>query len=188
MSARTVHLPFVLLLLLATAGCVNAPPETRHPRQDAIRFESRSGIAKANGIFHDWWVVDSRVDPRDLASSYVEIEIDVASLDTAFPRRDDHLLEAEFFAVERWPKARVRVTDVTATGEPDHYTARFAVEIRDRKAEVVGAFQQVSERPRVVEGDVLLDRVAFGVGAPDQWWNPMSPRDEVPVHFRLTLE
>ncbi len=192
MPARTPTLPtlaVVTLLLLSSVGCVNAPPATRHARQDAIRFESRSGVAKANGIFHDWRVVDARIDPADLPGSHVVIEIDVASLDTGFPRRDAHLQAAEFFDVAQWPKARVRVSGASPVDEAaTSYDARFVVAVRDREATVSGTFRLVAERPRVVEGEVLLDRAALGVGEPDQWWNPMSPRDEVPVRFRLTLD
>lgn len=178
------------LLILCLAACVNAPPESRLANRDAIRFVGRSGIATANGIFHRWRVLEARVDRDDPSASFALIEIDVASLDTDFPRRDDHLRDPDFFDVERWPTARVRVEGVRpspAGSEPPRYRAHFDVAIRDRRLSLPGEFAVVSERPLVVEGGLVLDRVAFGIGAPDCWWNPLSPRNEVPVRFRVTL-
>ena len=196
---RRAPCPLPLLLglcsCLALVACVNAPPETRGANGDEIRFESRSGIAKANGIFRDWRVVDARIDPGRPAESHVAIEIDVDSIDTGFERRDAHLRDPDFFDAATWPHARVRVSDarpVASEGAggaaPDSYQARFEVEIRDRREALEGAFRVVSRRPLVVEGELEIDRTSFGVGSPNRWWNPMAPRNQVPVHFRLTLE
>ena len=180
----------LLALLLVLPGCVTPPPETLNPRGDFIRFVAKNAIATANGVFHDWRVVDAHIDRSDIGASFVEIEIEIASIDTGIERRDDHLRDPDFLEVERWPKASIRVSDVRPEGEPDdrRFTARFEITIRDRRESLDGAFALVSDRPLVVEGEIEIDRVAFGVGKADSWWNPVSPRNEVPVHFRVTLE
>lgn len=180
----------LLALLLPLAACVSPPPDARNPRGDAIRFVARNGIATANGIFHDWRIVDAHVDRADPGASHVEIEIDVASVDTGIPRRDDHLRDPDFFEVERWPHATVRVSEVRPHEGPDdrRFDARFDVAIRDRHAALPGTFTVVSEEPLVVEGEIEIDRVDFGVGEADRWWNPVTPRNRVPIHFRVTLE
>lgn len=185
MRIRCASLLAPLLLLLA--ACVSAPPATQSPRGDYIRFVASNGVATANGIFHEWRVVDSKVDRGDAAASYVEVEIDVASIDTGIERRDDHLRSPDFFDAERWPHAKVRVSDVRPRDD-QHYDARFDVEIRDQRRSLEGGFVLVSEEPPVVEGEVEIDRIAFGVGPENHWWNPVTPQEQVPVRFRLTLE
>jgi polyisoprenoid-binding protein YceI len=185
-----IRLATLLALALLVSGCVTHPPETTNPRGDSIRFVARSGIVTANGLFHAWRVVDSRIDPDDLAASFVEIEIDVASIDTGFESRDDHLRDPDFLEVERWPKAYIRAFDVRPLDGSDdsRFSARVEIGIRDRRESMSGEFRLVSNRPLIIEGEIEIDRLAFGVGAEDSWWNPMSPRNEVLFHFRLTLE
>jgi polyisoprenoid-binding protein YceI len=186
--------PLALLLSFAAAGalaCVNAPPPARTPHGDAIRFEARSGIARAHGIFHDWRIVDAHVDRSDPGASWVEIEVDVASVDTAFARRDEHLRAPDFFDARRWPGARIRVSEVRAlpeSEEPPRYAARFEITLRDTRESLPGSFTLESETPLVVAGELVLDRTVFGVGEPDVWWNPMSPHNDVTVRFRATLD
>lgn len=190
-APRRLRPVWVLLSIALLAGCVNAPPESRRTDGDAIRFVGRSGVATAHGIFRRWRVVEAEVDRNDVSASFATVEIEVASLDTGFPRRDAHLRDPDFFDTARWPTARVRVSQVRARADastPQRYDARFEIQIRDRRLSLPGGFAVTSERPLVVEGDLVLDRTAFGVGGPDRWWNPLSPRNEVPVHFRITLD
>ena len=181
-----------LALLLVLSGCATAPPEAPHARGDSIRFVSKSGVATANGVFHEWRILAASVAPDDLGRSFVEIEIDVASVDTGVARRDDHLRNADFFEVERWPKARVRVFGVqpreSGAGIGAQFSARFDVQIRDHRETLDGEFTLLSERPLIVEGRIEIDRTAFGIGSAKRWWNPMSPGEAVPIHFRVTLE
>lgn len=189
MPLRSIVAHSLLLPVLLLAACANAPPETRHASHDAIRFVGKSGVARANGIFHEWRVVTADVDPKHPGKGRVEVEIDVASLDTDFPRRDDLLRDADYFNAAKWPHARVIASEARPLEEDaKHWRARFQVEIRDQRRVLEGDFQVVSERPLVITGALLLDRTLFGVGAPDSWWNPVAPRNEVSVEFRLTLQ
>jgi len=52
------------------------------------------------------------LDEAEPARSAVEAEIDVASVDTGQPQRDDHLRTSDFFEVERYPKITFRSTRV----------------------------------------------------------------------------
>ena len=178
----------LLALAVALAGCANAPPQTRHPQQDAIRFVAQNPLATANGIFHDWRIVEWKLDEDDPSASTLEIEIDVASIETGMDGRDEHMREPDYFDAERWPHARVRVTEVAAAeGEPDRFRTEFEVEIRDQKRAVPGSFAVVSRTPLVVEGEATLDRTEFGVGPPTSSWNPTIPEALVEIQFRITL-
>lgn len=57
-----------------------------------------------------------RFDPTDAARSFVEVEIDAASLFTGVERRDNHLKSPDFLDVERFPAITFRSTGVEVAG------------------------------------------------------------------------
>lgn len=150
-----------------------------------ITFVAKNAIATANGEFHEFKIVESHVDLSALGESHVTVQVDVASVDTDNKRRDDHLGTEDFFEVERWPLATVRIHDAERI-ESTRYRAKFDVEIRDIKKTLDGEFDVVSEAPFSVKGSLVIDRMDFGIGTP-KTWNPMSITNEVPVQFEATL-
>lgn len=56
------------------------------------------------------------LNQNDLTSSSFSGEIDVASIDTRVPRRDDHLRSEAFFDVARYPTMRYRSTKIETLG------------------------------------------------------------------------
>ncbi len=172
-----------LFFAVGAAGAGAEPP-------GYIRFVGANLIATANGEFKKWRIEKAEVDPKDPGGSVVEIEIDVASLDTDNQKRDDHLRAADFFEVEKFPTARVRVHKVRKKdGEKSEntYVATFDVKIRDVEKSLDGDFVVVSTDPPIVEGRLVLDRMDFGVGEPHSAVNPMSIGQEIPISFRAAL-
>ena len=151
-----------------------------------IRFVGENLVATANGEFKDWRIAESKLDEENPGSSFVDVEIQVASLDTGNQKRDDHLRNADFFEVERWPTARVRVHD-PKKGAGDAYTATFDVTIRDVKRSLEGSFVVVTRDPPTFDGKLVLDRTDFGVGGPHSALNPLAIKQEIPISFRVTL-
>ena len=178
------------LALLIAGGPFPAISELTAP-PGAIRFVGENAVVTAHGIFHSWKVTSSHVDFADLASSFIVIEIDVASLDTDIERRDDHLRSADFFEVDRWPTATARVHGARSSGEDDRgrarYDARFDLRIRNVTRTVDGSFTVTRDDPPSVEGSLTIDRNDWGIGKPKQRFNPISIGDSIPISFRATL-
>ncbi|HUX67000.1 MAG TPA: YceI family protein [Terriglobales bacterium] len=57
------------------------------------------------------------LDDADFTRSQVEVEIDVASLDTREPMRDNHLRSADFLEAEKYPVIRYRSTQIVPSGD-----------------------------------------------------------------------
>ena len=92
---------------------------------------------------------------------------------------------ADFFEVEPWPLAKVRVHSAERT-EGVRYRAKFDVSIRDAQKTIDGEFEIVSEDPLSGKGSLVIDPMDFGIGTP-KTWNPMSITNEVPVTFEASF-
>ncbi len=149
-----------------------------------IHFVGRNRIATANGTFHAWRVVEQSIDPDRLASSRIVVEVDLASVDTGSHRRDEHLRTGDFFEVESWPTARVVVDGF----EPPTWRARFTVDLHGVTRVLEGRVLRTGDTPVVFEGELVLDRTEFGIGAEPSRWNPMSIEAGIPVRFRYVME
>ncbi len=173
-------------LVIGTAWAEAIPDA---PDGSRIGFIGENLIATADGTFHRWRFVSIDADPSALGRGRVEVEIDLASLDTGIERRDEHLRSADFFEVERWPTARVSVSEVEPDAEAGakHHRAQFEITIRDVTQRVPGTFEVVEEAPLRVRGELVVDRRSFGVGGGYSRWNPMAVRPNVPIRFDVTL-
>lgn len=169
------------LALVVSAGNGSAESSA----EAKITFVGKNAIATANGVFHRFKIIESDISPIALGEGSVTVEVDIASLDTDNQRRDDHLRTADFFEVERWPTATVRVHSAELA-DGTRYRALFDVEIRDTRKTIEGHFDVVSEKPFSVKGSLVIDRMDFGIGTP-KTWSPMSITNEVPISFEATL-
>ena len=86
------------------------------PDHSLARFSVRHFmIANVEGLFSNMTGV-IQFDPPDLTQLSVEAEIDVKSLTTCNPERDEHLLSPDYFDAEKYPKILFKSTNVEATG------------------------------------------------------------------------
>lgn len=185
---RSLTSALVVALALVCAAVSPLGAEEGDGPPGYIRFVGENMIATANGEFEKWKITEAKVDPGDPSAGVVEIEIDVASLDTDNQKRDDHLRDPDFFEVAKYPKATVRVHSARkVSGTDDTYSATFDVTIRDVKKSIDGTFVVVSDQPPLVQGELTLNRNDFGVGEPHSSLNPMSIGDEIPISFQARL-
>jgi polyisoprenoid-binding protein YceI len=101
------------------------------------------------------------------------------------------LRHEDFFEVEKYPTATVRVHAARRDGENElgepRYRAKFEIQIRDVTKTVEGEFEITSGPPRHVQGRLNINRVEFGVGKRHSGWNPMSIRERIPIEFETDL-
>ncbi|MEQ8964797.1 MAG: YceI family protein [Azospirillaceae bacterium] len=79
-------------------------------------FVDHLGFSAVQGEFLDY-EGELTLDTEDPANSSVAVTIDVASLDSGHPPRDEHLLDADFFDAEAYPEMTFASTRVEPTGE-----------------------------------------------------------------------
>src|SRR5436305_2032895 len=82
----------------------------------AVRFLS---VSTTRGRFHALRG-HLHIDEQDPANSWVEAEVEVASIDTQNKLRDAHLRSAAFFAVKQYPMITFQSTQVEHAGGQDY--------------------------------------------------------------------
>ena len=115
---------------LAAAGAAAEPqPYTVDRSHSAVLFEiSHLGFSNTYGRFREF-DADIRLDLDDLASSSVVLRIQAASIDTDWPKRDEHIRSSDFLDVGNHPEIVFRSTSIEVEG-PD--TARLLGQITIR--------------------------------------------------------
>lgn len=74
------------------------------------------GYSTTQGVFRNW-DGELKVDQDTPSNSSVNFTIDVTSMDTFWDERNKHFLSADFFDVEKFPKATFTSTSVEKTGD-----------------------------------------------------------------------
>ena len=170
--------------LLASAG--EEPPAKPPPGE--IRFVARNSIVKARGVFHSWRFSEINLAEGGLGVESAIVTVDLASVDTGIGRRDKHLRTADFFDVEQFPNATLRVYDIAVSNpEEGRYTAKLDIDLHGiQKTYGDFSFELVESQPLEVRGEFSLDRMDFGVGKPKSF-NPMSIRNLIEISFSAKM-
>jgi polyisoprenoid-binding protein YceI len=92
-------------------------------------------VSKVRGRFTKW-TGSLELDEQDLTRSRVDVEIDVASVDTHEPQRDAHLRSGDFFEADRHPRIVFKSKRVEEKGK-DHLAVTGDLTIRGATREVV---------------------------------------------------
>lgn len=180
-----MRLALATATLTALMAFPAAPMAQEAVRFDAgnsrLEFEGRYGGEPVPGFFRSF---SGRVvwSPTDPLATRFEVEIDVGSLDTDYPDRDEVLKDPDWFDVEGHPTARwassAGCTLVDGGLEcPGDLTLRgttLAVPIR----------VEASADGRVLSGRASVNRRDFGVGGGD-WDDPSMIDEQVAITFTL---
>jgi polyisoprenoid-binding protein YceI len=162
---------------------------TIDPSHATIGFTGKHmKFAKVRGKFEQF-DADVTIDEQDLSRSAGTITVDVASLDSGFAQRDNHLRSADFFDAERYPN----ITFVTKRLEPrggNDFRIVGDLTIRDVTREVAfdgevgGPLQDPWGGSRViVSAATTVNRKDWGLE-----WNLPLGVDGLLVSDNITLE
>jgi len=115
---RTIALAIVLLLAAPPAVPASRTYEVDHGRSE-IEFLIGHMIGKVRGKFTKFaGRIEGDIEHAEAAS--VELQIQAASINTALPRRDDHLRGRDFFDVKTYPEILFRSEKIVPRGK-DRY-------------------------------------------------------------------
>jgi polyisoprenoid-binding protein YceI len=190
----SVALALVQGCVLAVAPVFAEDTEAAVSPPGTLEFVGKNLIMKAKGTFHDWRVVESSVDLDAIGDAFAVVEVQLASLDTGIEGRDDHLRNPDFFEVDTYPVAMVRLhspqpisDESDETEEQPRFAVQFDVNLHGVEKTLEGQIVLISTNPLVFEGELVIDRMEFGVGPKPGFWSPMVPKAEIPVRFHVEL-
>jgi len=101
------------------------------------------------------------IDEEHPESSWVEAEVDAASINTRDARRDGHLKSPDFFDVEKYPKITFKSTKVEGKGD-DEYRVTGDLTIHGVTKEVTFEAEYAGQLPKDLYG---MQRAAFSAKA-----------------------
>jgi polyisoprenoid-binding protein YceI len=155
-----------------------------------LRFSFVQAGANNNGRFGKF-TADVTFGPDDLATSKIDVTIDVTSLDTGDQERDDTLKTADLFDVAKYPKARFVSSKITLAGA-GRYEAAGKLTIRNvtKDIKLPLTFQTRVEKGKAMgflTGRYTIKRLEYGVGQ-GEWKSTEWVKDDVLVTFSLKLQ
>ncbi len=104
------------LALLFPAITASAATWTPDLTQSTLQWQSSWGASPVTGVFKSWTAAIV-FDPNDLKSASITATINIASLDTNYPERDDALKGADWFDAAQHPTAIFTSTDIRKTSQ-----------------------------------------------------------------------
>jgi polyisoprenoid-binding protein YceI len=130
-----------------------------------------------------------KIDPKDFARSSFEGEVEVASVDTGNPDRDNHLRTGDFFDAPNHPEIRFKSTRIEAKGGSEYsVTGDLTVRGVTKPVTLDVEFHGTQKDPygRFVAGITArgtVNRKDFGVN-----WNAILETGGFAVSDKVTLE
>lgn len=130
-----------------------------------------------------------RFDPDNVRDSRFEVDIDVGSLDTGEPERDQILRSADMFDVEKWPQAHFKAFNIRERGD-NRYLAEAELTIRDRTRSLDFPFKldiNPGDNTFRLKTELYIKRLDYGVGQ-DDWKATKWVADKVRIKIDVVAE
>jgi polyisoprenoid-binding protein YceI len=126
------------------------------PMHTQVEFSAKHfGMMTVRGHFQEV-TTSGQVDPNNLAGSNLAVTINVASLTTNNPQRDNDLRSSYFLELEKYPTITFRSTQITAAGQ-DRYTLNGDLTVKGITRPVTLQVQRYGE----INDEQMGHRVAF---------------------------
>jgi len=126
------------------------------PMHTQVEFAVKHfGMMTVRGHFRDV-TASGNIDPNNLLVSNVDVTIDVASLTTNNPQRDNDLRGSYFLELEKYPTVTFKSSRIELAGQ-DRYTLTGDLTIKDKTRPVTLQLQRYGE----INDERMGHRVAF---------------------------
>lgn len=156
------------------------------PKQSTLTFVGTQAGAAFEGVFEKF-TADIKFDPKDLATSHFDVQIDLSSVNSRDGERDETIKSADLFNVKRWPSGRY-VTDKFVDKGAGKFSATGKLTLRDVTRDVPIEFTFESKNGSTwLKGTAALKRLDFGVGQ-GEWKDTATVANEVKIRFALLLK
>ena len=172
--------------LAGTAGAAGgAAAYTADPQQSRLEFAGVQAGAEFKGTFHKF-AATVEFAPDAPATSHIDVQIDLNSVDTQDKDRDTTIRGSDIFDVAHSPAAHYVTRSITKTAAG--YSAVGALTLRGVTKDVPINFQFTpSSSGAKLEGSAKLNRLDFGAGQGD-WKSTEWIADAVKINFSLVLK
>jgi polyisoprenoid-binding protein YceI len=181
-SSDRARLALASLLLATTpamaADYVQAPGST-------LVFASNYQGETFTGKFGSFTTTMS-FDPKQLATSKLDVAIQLAGTQTGNKDRDDTLVSADFFNVGKFAQARYTATKFRALGG-NQYAADGTLSLRGASKPVTLTFTWTPGAQPVLTGKATVKRLDFGIGGGD-WADTSTIPNDVAISTKVVLK
>lgn len=126
-----------------------------------------------------------RFDPKQLATSTLDVSIALAGVTVANPEGDDALRGVDFFNVAKFPRARFTASGFRSLGG-NQYAADGTLSLRGASKPVTLTFSWTPGARPVLTGKATVKRLDFGVGGGD-WADTGLIPNEVAISTRVVF-
>ena len=119
-----MKLLFAFLIGFPFSGPVN----TLTVKSDAVKISFLADMQSTEGTIGGF-EAKINFNPDDLMNSSIEGSVDVSTINTGKPKRDEHLKTADYFEAETYPKMTFKSTGIKQTG--DKFIMEGKMKIKD---------------------------------------------------------
>jgi len=169
-------------------------PETKpdvDPNADFVRVLATHAEPKPTDpvsiAFTKFQVVKADFDPAKVEGGSADLELDLASIESGSPKRDNHLKSPDYLDVSQFTKAAIHVDNVKKTGE-NAYSAEATVDVRGKQAKYPVAFTVLETLPDGirVKAEHKFKRFDFAIGAAEGAEDSVA--GDLTIQLQLTLK
>lgn len=183
---------YVTRLLLALAALAAVPVAqagcwTPLPAASKISFDIDQAGAPMQGTFADYSGLIC-IDSGKPSTDRIEVQINMASVDTQLPELNKALRGPDFFDVANWPDAKFVSDSVRKTGT-DEYEVSGKLTLRNvtHQIQVPFTLHQNAAGNSELTGHLSIKRLDYDIGL-GQWKDTRWVGNQVTVNFDVSLK
>ncbi len=153
----------LMIVFMGFSNSFNAQQLEQNSEKTEVTFEIKNFGFAVDGKFNEV-AITSIFNKNSLNTSFIKAKLKVSSIDTDVEKRDQHLLESDYFDVENFPEITFQSTAITFLSANDYVL----------KADIIikGITKQIEIPIEIIEitnsitmkSDFVINRLDFEVG------------------------